>query len=123
MKKIITIAIVVIALCGCGSKQSTESLEAKKITCEEKEEVLKDKHAMLIDVRTKEEFDEKHLANAINIPFDKIVDTLSTYGTIDSNIPLIVYCKSGGRSGQAAASLIEAGYKKVYDLGAMSNCE
>lgn len=123
MKKIIIAAVLLLVLCGCGNSQSAESFEAKKVTCAEKDKVLKDKKAMLIDVRTEEEFNTKHLANAINIPFDKIVDTLKTYGTIDFNVPLIVYCKSGGRSGQAAASLIKEGYKKVYDLGAMSNCE
>ena len=73
--------------------------------------------------KTDEEYKEKHLDKAINIPFDKIVDTLNTYGTIDFKVPIIVYCKSGGRSAQAAASLIEAGYQKVYDLGAMSSCD
>ena len=41
----------------------------------------------------------------------------------DKNTHIIVYCRSGNRSATAAQKLIDMGYKKVYDLGAMSNCE
>lgn len=121
MKKVLIIIVLLLSLCACDN--STEKFEVKKISCSEKEEILKNSKTMLIDVRTDEEYKEKHLDKAVNIPFDKIVNTLKTYGTIDFKVPIIVYCKSGGRSAQAAASLIEAGYQKVYDLGAMSSCD
>lgn len=121
MKKIVFMIILLISICGCSSDTTSE---IKQITCNEKDEIIKnEKHAMLIDVRTKEEYDSKHLENAINIPYDTIVDELSTYGTIDFDVPIIVYCKSGGRSSMAATSLVNAGYKNVYDLGAISNCD
>lgn len=121
MKKVLILGILLLSLCGCSD---TEQIEIKNITCDEKNEILKaDDNAMLIDVRTKEEFDAGHIYKAINIPYDEIVDTLSTYGTIDFDTPIIVYCKSGGRSSMAADSLKDAGYKNIYDLGSMSNCE
>ena len=120
MKKVLFILIFVLCLCGCSEEKLAE---IKNVTCSEKEEVLKDKSAMLIDVRTKEEYEERHLKSAINIPYDTIVEELYTYGTIDFNTPIVVYCKSGGRSSEAAKALLEAGYKQIYDLGAMSNCE
>ena len=123
MKKLFVLSLLCISICGCNSNE-VNNVDIKKVTCEEKNEILKDnENAMFIDVRTKEEYNEGHIEKAINIPYDEIVDTLATYGTIDVDIPIIVYCKSGGRSSMAAESLKEAGYKNIYDLGAMSNCE
>ena len=121
MKKVLLLSFVLLLLlCGC-SKESVASV--KNVTCNEEKDILKDSKAMLIDVRSKEEYDEGHLKEAINIAYDQIVDVLDTYGTIDFNTPIVVYCKSGARSSAAAKALLEAGYKKIYNLGAMSNCE
>lgn len=120
MKKLLIIIILLLSICGCTS---TETAEIKQVTCSEKDEILKNDRAMLIDVRTKMEYEEKHLDNAVNIPYEKIVETLDAYGDIDFNVPIVVYCQSGGRSSMAAESLKEAGYKNIYDLGAISNCD
>ena len=121
MKKVIILFIFVIALCGCSVNGKDE---LKSVTCSEKDEILKsNSNAMLIDVRTEEEYNEGHIEKAINIPYDKVVEGLSVYGIINFDVPLIVYCKSGGRSSEAAESLVNAGYNNVYDLGAMSNCD
>lgn len=123
MKRLFILSLFCISICGCNSNE-VNNIEIKNVTCDEKNEILKEnKNAILIDVRTKEEYDSGHIEKAINIPYDKIVDTLSTYGTIDFDTPIIVYCKSGGRSNMAAESLISSGYKNIYDLGAMSNCD
>ena len=127
MKKIIILIVLVILLCGCSANNSKEKdgqVIVKNVTCKEKDDIIKnEENAMLIDVRTKEEYDEKHLEKAINIPYEKIVEELSAFGTVDFDVPVIVYCKSGGRSSMAAESLINAGYKQVYNLGAISNCD
>lgn len=121
MKKIIVLSALLLLVCGCGTKM--QEGEIKQITCDEKESILENDKAMLIDVREEEEYKENHLEKAINIPYEKIVETLDTYGTIDLNVPIIVYCKSGTRSSIAAESLKNAGYKHIYNLGAMSNCD
>ena len=119
MKKIIILTILVLILCSCSNTEK----QIKQVTCNEKDEIIqKEENAMLIDVRTKEEYEEKHLKDAINIPYDKITETLSTYGTIDYDIPIIVYCKSGTRSNMAAEALREEGYKNIYNLGSIDNC-
>ena len=123
MKRLFVLSLLCVSICGCNSNE-VNNVEIKNVTCDEKNELLKDnENAMLIDVRTKEEYDSGHIEKAINIPYDEIVDTLSTNGTIDFDTPIIVYCKSGGRSSMAAESLKDAGYKNIYDLGAMSNCD
>jgi rhodanese-related sulfurtransferase len=77
--------------------------------------------AIIVDVREEEEYKEEHLDEAINIPYTAITDRISKYADKDTKI--IVYCKSGVRSNKAANSLIEAGYKNIYDLGSISNCK
>lgn len=72
--------------------------------------------AMLVDVRTPEEYAEGHLPEAINIPFEQIAETFAKQG-IAKDTPVVVYCRSGRRSGIAKESLDKAGYQAVYNGG------
>lgn len=72
--------------------------------------------AIIIDVRTKDEFDEKHIKSAVNIPVDEISSIKEK-----KDKPIIVYCQSGNRSKVAAQKLIDLGYTKVYNLGSIDN--
>lgn len=69
---------------------------------------------ILIDVRTPEEFNSGHIAGAVNIPVEVIASRLAE---IPSNIPVVVYCRSGNRSATAATILSENDYSEIYDLG------
>lgn len=69
---------------------------------------------LLIDVRTSEEFATEHIAGAINISLQTLPDRLSE---IPRDIPVVLYCHSGNRSGQAASILSNAGYTNISDLG------
>ncbi len=74
--------------------------------------------ARLVDVRTREEFAAGHLPGAVNIPvqeLDRRMAELEPKGE-----PVVLYCRSGNRSGRAARMLKGAGYSAVHDLGAMS---
>ena len=75
--------------------------------------------ARRVDVRTPSEFHAGHLAGAINLPLSDLPARLRELG--DRSQPLVVYCRSGGRSGQARHVLESAGFTAVFDLGAMSN--
>lgn len=75
--------------------------------------------AMLIDVRSPSEYASGHLEGAVNIPVSDLGGRLAKLGKKDRSI--VVYCRSGNRSGQAARLLTSAGFTKVFDLGAMSN--
>lgn len=74
--------------------------------------------AFLLDVRTPEEFAEGHLPGAELIPVQSLAARL---GEVPKDRPVVVYCRSGKRSAQAAAILRDAGRTDVIDLGAMSN--
>ncbi len=69
---------------------------------------------LLLDVRTAEEFASGHLPGAVNI---SLQDLPSRLGEVPVDQPVVLYCRSGNRSGQAAALLEEAGYTQVADLG------
>jgi rhodanese-related sulfurtransferase len=70
--------------------------------------------AKVIDVRSPEEFASGHVPGAVNIPYEVIGKRLSEIGP--TTTPVVLYCRSGRRSGIAADVLGGAGYKKVYDM-------
>lgn len=74
--------------------------------------------ALLVDVRTPEEFASGHLEGAINIPVHELTARLASLGP--KSQPVVLYCRSGARSSRAQAALRKLGYEAVYNLGAMS---
>lgn len=75
--------------------------------------------ALLLDVRTEEEYDAGHIPGSINIPLHRIQNIESIIP--DKSAPLFVYCLSGARSRQAVSYLTASGYTQVTDIGAFSN--
>ena len=73
--------------------------------------------ALLLDVRTTGEFASGHVEGAVNIP----VQELETRLPAEKDRAVVLYCQSGRRSAAAKDVLLEAGFTKVFDLGAMSN--
>ena len=75
--------------------------------------------AVLLDVRTREEYADAHIPGSLNIPLDEL-QTLKNKIS-DSSTPLFVYCLSGGRSRQAVHFLKHLGYSDVTDMGGIKN--
>lgn len=71
--------------------------------------------ATLVDVRTPEEFQAGHVAGALNIPVQVIEARMAE---IPKERPVVLYCRSGARSANAAQMLTRRGYK-VVDIGPM----
>ena len=93
---------------GPGGPDADERQEAKTALAEEEAE--------LIDVRTPREYDDNGLDGAKNIPLQQISNRLDEVGNRDE--PVVLYCRSGNRSAQAADILEENGFDEIYDLGA-----
>jgi rhodanese-related sulfurtransferase len=72
--------------------------------------------AVLVDVRSPEEFASKHIEGAVNVPVDEV--TSHDFGGKDK--PVVLYCARGHRSEKAGEALRGQGYTHVYVLGAMS---
>jgi phage shock protein E len=73
-------------------------------------------NAVIVDVRTAEEFASGHFPGAINIPHDRIVEGL-TASSVSPSTPLVLYCRSGNRSGTAEATLRSAGFSQLQNGG------
>lgn len=70
--------------------------------------------AMIVDVRTPGEFAQGHLPNAINVPYQHISEAFAA-NNIAKDAPVVVYCRSGNRSGKAQQMLMRDGYTNVFN--------
>lgn len=75
------------------------------------------KNATLVDVRTPEEFMEGHYPNATNIPLDVVQQNIEKFREMPK--PIIVYCRSGNRSGMAVTILKQAGINEAINGGGL----
>lgn len=82
-----------------------------------KELFAKDKNAVLLDVRTLEEFEVGHIAKAILLPYDEIKKETAAKSIPTKETTVVVYCRTGRRSAIAATTLRTLGYTTVWDLG------
>ena len=105
MKKIFSLFIVLFLLTACGTSKKFETIDTNRAL-----ELIND-GAIILDVRTVEEFNREHIPNAINIPLDDI-DSVD----FDKDSTLIVYCQSGMRSLEAVNTLADLGYTSLYNL-------
>lgn len=119
MKKIIPFLMALLLLAGCGA-QSEESTY-RQVNAEEADSMMEGESSYIIlDVRTAQEYSEKHIPGAINIANESI-------GTEDiSELPdkdqlILVYCRSGNRSKQASEKLVELGYTNIIEIGGINS--
>lgn len=118
MKKILLI-ILMFFLVGCSSTENNTEV----ISYIEAKEKIINEGAILVDVRTKDEYNTKHISGAVLLTLDTI-DEETTADIVDNkDTPIIVYCQSGNRSSQALTKLESLGYTEVYDLGSINNWE
>ncbi len=74
--------------------------------------------AVLLDVRTREEFQKGHPEPARNIPVQELAQRLGEVGPPGTKV--VVYCASGGRSAMATQLLLRSGFPEVFDLKSVS---
>ena len=110
-------------LAGCTlskTKKDAEDMSDKvayhKISAEEAYEMMVSQEVMVVDVRTQEEYDGGHIENAVLVPNESIGSEMPE-ALPDKEATLLVYCRSGRRSKDAAQKLLELGYQSVYDFG------
>ena len=115
MKKIFFILLMSFLVIGCSSsnKDTVSYMKAK--------EMIINNEAILLDVRTEEEYNDNHIDGALLLSLDNIDEksALDVIGGVDNYV--IVYCKSGARSSEAKEKLKSLGYKNVFDLGSIDN--
>ncbi len=96
-------------------KSPTDLGKVYKSTVEEFKNAINDKVGVLVDIRTPEEFAAGHLKDAVNVNFKK--RTFKSYiSYFDKTKPVLIYCRSGNRSGKAEKVMRALGFTEVYDL-------
>lgn len=98
--------------------QEEDSQEAyHKITAEEAKKMMDEGGVTVVDVRTSEEYREKHIPDSILVPNESITTTQAPEELPDKDAVLLIHCRTGVRSKDASDKLVELGYKHVYDFG------
>lgn len=113
-------AIAVIAA-ACGGRAESEEAAApgglRRVSAQEAAAIVDDPPAdlVILDVRTAEEFAEGHVDGAIMIDFygEDFADQIAA---LDPDVPYVLYCRSGNRSGQTIALMQELGFTDVADV-------
>lgn len=120
--KILNLAITLVlctmftAQCTSGNDQSEDTaVVIEDVGVEKFNELIEEGKGVLLDVRTQQEYDESHLGSCILYDFYKDGFNEKLEG-MDKEKPVYVYCRSGGRSMEAAIMMEEMGFKKVYNL-------
>ncbi len=120
MKKLgILLLVVVILVAGCSSQEKAKekAVSVNKITAAEAKVMIDGgEDLVILDVRTQEEYDQGHIENAVLIPDTEISAKAPTV-LADQNQTILVYCRTGRRSAEAAKKLVDLGYTHIYDFG------
>ena len=124
-KLILVFTLLLVFTAGCGTSGPAADTEKSSSTFrqisqeEAKEMMAKDDGHVVVDVRRQDEYDAGHLPGAILIPNESIgcdsPEALPDYDQI-----ILIYCRSGNRSKQAAQKLTSMGYTNIYEFGGIT---
>ena len=122
MKKIIPFLMALLLLAGCGA-QSEESTY-RQVNAEEAAIMMEEESSYIIlDVRTAQEYSEKHIPGAINIP-NETIGAEDIPELPDKEQLILVYCRIGNRSKQASeklVKLVKLGYTNIVEFGGIND--
>ncbi|WP_303249761.1 rhodanese-like domain-containing protein [uncultured Slackia sp.] len=124
MKKTLPLMLSAILLAGCSAPVGETGSAAGtyvQTTADEAIEMMQtEQDYVILDVRTPEEFAEKHIPGAINVP-NETIGKEEIAELPDKNQAIFVYCRSGNRSKQASEKLVALGYTDVIEFGGINS--
>lgn len=119
MKKLLTalmIFVCALSLVGCGGGGTFKHISQS----EAKQMIAENPDAIILDVRTLDEFEKKHIPNAICIPIEDL--RKGDFAKIpDKNSTIMIYCWTGRRAEDSAQLLADKGYKNIYEFGGLAD--
>ena len=119
MKRFIPLLIALLFLSGCGAVSAEKTY--RQITMEEAVTMMEEEtEYIILDVRTAEEYSEKHIPGAINIA-NEVIGTEDIPELPDKDQLILVYCRSGNRSKQASEKLAKLGYTNIVEIGGINS--
>ena len=108
--------MMLLTACGQNNENVQEAVYVN-ITAQQAKEIMDSQEDyVILDTRTREEYDEKHIPGAILIPYDQILEKAEDALT-DKDQLILVYCRSGRRSKLAADDLVTLGYTNIKEFG------
>lgn len=117
MNRLICICFILLLAASFTACNAKEDAKVNTIDARQAKEMIEENPDIIIlDVRTKEEFDEGHIQGSILIPDYEIEEKAAEILT-DPSAAILVYCRSGRRSKEAAKTLTSLGYRNIYDFG------
>ena len=112
--------LLIVTLSACGAKRDADASGYQSISQEDAKKLMEDeKDYVILDVRTKEEYDEVHIPGATLLPVDAVSEQAEEI-LPDKDQLILVYCRSGNRSKRAAKQLAKLGYTKVKEFGGIN---
>ena len=120
MRKLIPFLLSLLLLAGCAAPVESEA-SYQQVSMDEAIAIMElESDYMILDVRTTEEFADKHIPNAINIP-NETIGTEDIPELPDKDQLILVYCRSGNRSKQASDKLVGLGYTNIVEFGGIND--
>ena len=120
MRKLIPFLLSLLLLAGCAAPVDSEA-SYQQISMDEAIAIMEsESDYMILDVRTTEEFADKHIPDAINIP-NETIGTEDIPELPDKDQLILVYCRSGNRSKQASEKLVALGYTNIVEFGGIND--
>ncbi|MBR5268509.1 MAG: rhodanese-like domain-containing protein [Lachnospiraceae bacterium] len=131
-RNIIFVCLLLLLLTACGKNvnsgvaemttaQTVQEATYMQITPQEAKEIMDTEEGyVILDVRSQSEYDEKHIPGAILIP-DTEIEAKAEDILTEKDQLILVYCRSGRRSKNAASSLAKMGYTNVKEFGGIND--
>ena len=120
MRRWISLLLLLFLLAGCTASNEQEN-SYRQISMDEAVTMMEEESGYIIlDVRTPEEYRERHIPNAINIP-NETIGSEDIQELPDRDQLILVYCRSGNRSKQASGKLAELGYTNIVEIGGIND--
>ena len=120
MRKLLPFLLSLLLLAGCAAPVEQDA-SYRQLGMDEAIAMMEEENDYIIlDVRTPEEFAEKHIPDAINIP-NETIGTEEIPELPDKEQLILVYCRSGNRSKQASEKLVSLGYTNIVEFGGIND--
>ena len=120
MRRWFSFLLLLFLLAGCTASNEQEN-SYRQISMDEAVTMMEEESGYIIlDVRTPEEYRERHIPNAINIP-NETIGSEDIQELPDKAQLIRVYCRSGNRSKQASGKLAELGYTNIVEIGGIND--
>lgn len=110
LKYILVVAFSTIFSCSLINNESINHMNSDELI-----DFIELNDAILVDVRTEDEYNSGYIENSLNIDYFSN-DFSVNADKLDKNTPIILYCRSGNRSSMSANKISKLGFKEIYNL-------